>query len=170
MNQSFAEQPGLFSHLPGERTDDHDTTLTPLALLSRLGTFDFDPCAFPGHQTAKNLVCWPEDGLQKNWEGRVWLNPPYSEPAPWLDRLLKHGNGIALVLASTDTKWFHDYVAKATGLLFIRGRPLFLRNDFTEVGLMRASVFVAYGNDNAKSLALSGISGWYVRGGICDAQ
>ena len=153
----------LFADLQGARLDDHDTTLTPLALLNRLGAFDLDPCAFPGHHTAARLICWPDDGLQKDWSGRVWLNPPYSEPAPWLDRLLKHGDGIALVLASTDTKWFHDYVVKAAGLLFIQGRPTFLRDDFTEVGLMRASVFVAYGDDNARRLALSGIAGWFVR-------
>ena len=163
MTTSRNEQAPLLEDLPGERLSDHDTTLTPLVLLDRLGEFDLDPCGFPGHRTARQLICWPDDGLQKDWNGRVWLNPPYSEPAPWLDRLLKHGDGTALVLASTDTKWFHDHATKATGLLFIRGRPSFLREDFTEVGLMRASVLVAYGEDNARRLSLSGIAGWFVR-------
>ena len=162
MTASRSEQPRLFAELPGERLNDNDTTLTPLSLLGRLGVFDLDPCAFPGHRTARHLICWPDDGLQKDWNGRVWLNPPYSEPAPWLERLMRHGDGIALVLASTDTKWFHDYAAKATGLLFIRGRPTFLREDFTEVGLMRASVLVGFGADNASCLSLSGIAGWFV--------
>lgn len=157
------EQPLLFADLPGARLDDHDTTLTPLSLLNRMGPFDLDPCAFPDHATATNLICWPEDGLQAPWNGRVWLNPPYSDPGPWLARLLTHGDGMALVLASTDTKWFHDYAAKATALLFIQGRPLFLRNDFTEVGLMRASVLVAFGEDNAARLSASGIAGWFAR-------
>lgn len=158
------EQPFLFPDLPlGERLNDNDTTLTPLSLLNKLGPFDFDPCGFLRHQTAKTMICWPEDGLQKDWFGRVWLNPPYSDPAPWLERLMKHGNGIALVLASTDTKWFHDYAAKADGILFPRGRPTFLREDFTEVGLMRASVFVAFGADNSTQLHTSGIDGWFVR-------
>lgn len=164
MSPSDPAQAILFHDLPGERLSDNDTTLTPLALLGRLGAFDLDPCAFPGHRTAQRLICWPEDGLQTNWVGRVWLNPPYSEPTPWLERLLHHGNGIALMLASTDTKWFHDFVVKATGLLFIRGRPTFLREDFTEVGLMRASVLVAFGAENAKCLAMCGIGGWFVRG------
>lgn len=157
------EQPMLFDDLPGERMNDNDTTLTPLVLLNRLGPFDLDPCGFPRHCTAHRLICWPDDGLQAKWFGRVWLNPPYSEPAPWLERLLKHGDGIALVLASTDTKWFHDYATKANGLLFILGRPTFLREDFTEVGLMRASVLIAFGYSNAESLLTSGIAGWFVR-------
>ena len=148
-------------YIDGSLASRHDLD-TPGTAQS-LGSFDLDPCAFPGHRTATRLICWPDDGLQKDWSGRVWLNPPYSEPSPWLDRLLRHGNGVALVLASTDTRWFHDYVVKATGLLFVRGRPKFLRDDFTEVVLMRASVFVAYGDDNARRLALSGIAGWFVR-------
>ncbi len=153
---------GLFPDLPLASRDDNDTTLTALSLVERLGTFDLDPCGFPGHHTARRLICLPDDGLQREWSGRVWLNPPYSDPAPWLDALLRHGNGIAFVLASTDTKWFHDYCAKASGLLFLRGRPSFLRSDFSEVGLMRASVLVAFGEENARALSASGIAGWFV--------
>jgi hypothetical protein len=38
----------------------------------------------------------------------------------------EHRNGIALVFARTDTSWFHDYVAKADAILFLRGRIAFV--------------------------------------------
>ena len=51
--------------------------LTPLKLIKSLGDFDLDPCAYPGHRTANELICLPNDGLKMDWFGRVWLNPPY---------------------------------------------------------------------------------------------
>lgn len=142
--------------------DNKDTTLTPLWLVERLGVFDLDPCAFAGHATAKRLIVLPQDGLSAAWDGRVWLNPPYSEPDHWLERLARHGNGIALVLSSTDTRWFHDFIAAfASAVLFIKGRPQFLRDDKTEVGLMRATMLAAFGDENAVALFQSGIDGWF---------
>lgn len=141
----------------------NDTTLTPLALIAALGSFDLDPCGFPGHATAARTICLPACGLREAWAGRVWLNPPYSEAARWLERLAAHGDGVALVLASTDTGWYHEHVAaRASALLFMRGRPRFLRSDRSEVGLMRASLMVAYGRSNAAALQAAGIAGHYV--------
>jgi hypothetical protein len=135
----------------------NDTTLTPLSLIAKLGEFDLDPCAYREHRTAKRLVVWPEDGLAAEWSGRVWLNPPYSSPEPWMRKLRSHGNGIALVLASVDTAWFHNEASGADGICFIRGRPNFLRTDGSAVQLMRATILIAFGHLNALSLAQSGL-------------
>ena len=90
-----------------------DITLTPLKLISSIGRFDLDPCGFEGHDTAKNIYLLPNnDGLLDKWFGKVWMNPPYSEVTKWIEKLSKHNNGIALVLASTETAWFQDYVFK----------------------------------------------------------
>ena len=149
-----------------ECTPTKDTTLTPLWIIERLGAFDLDPCGFPGHATARRLISLPTNGLAEPWDGRVWLNPPYSDPVPWLSKLSSHNNGIALVLASTDTRWFHDFIAEsATGILFMKGRPQFLRHDFSKVGLMRATLLAAFGDDNASTLEKSSIEGWFVRNG-----
>ena len=42
-----------------------------------------------------------DDGLSQEWFGRVWMNPPYSNPKPWVEKFLAHGNGMALVPTST---------------------------------------------------------------------
>jgi hypothetical protein len=65
-----------------------------------------------------------------------------------------HRNGIALVFARTDCAWFHDSVAKADAILFLRGRIKFV--DGLGVtggsGAGSGSMLVAWGQDNVKAL------------------
>lgn len=124
---------------------EKDTTLTPLWLINAIGRFDLDPCAIEDHPTATNRIVWPRDGLAEPWEGAVWCNPPYSAPGPWMRRMGRHGNGVALVLASTETAWFQDMAETAEHYFFLKGRPKFLRIDRTEVGLMRGTILVGWG-------------------------
>ncbi len=143
---------------------EKDTTLTPLDLINKLGYFDLDPCGYLNHQTAGTLNVWPNDGLKLNWIGRIWLNPPYSNPAPWLEKLSNHNNGIALVLCSTETNWFQDFVFKtASSILFMKGRPKFLKvledGKFKQIGLMRATCLIGYGENNTEYLLNSNING-----------
>ena len=96
-------------------------------------------------------------------DGRVWLNPPYSNPKPFIKKLAEHGNGIALVLNSTDTVWFQEYgLKKANGMYLLKGRPKFTRMDMSPVSIMRGVVLFAYGNDNCKALQNCKLNGYYV--------
>jgi hypothetical protein len=67
--------------------------MTPLELIEPLGSFDLDPCA-----SADNRLKIPKtytienDGLAAEWQGRVWLNPPYSNAAMWVRRLAEHSS------------------------------------------------------------------------------
>lgn len=110
-----------------------DIWLTPLDLLKRIGEFDLDPCGFQGHQTARKIICLPEDGLEKEWSGKVWLNPPYSEAGAWLSKLSKHGFGAALLFARTGSNWIQPYIKKADSVFLIRGRVSFLKPDKTKM-------------------------------------
>ena len=143
------------------------TWLTPLYILDALGPFDMDPCAHPDWPTAKRLVCLPEDGLETDWEGRIWCNPPYGrETWTWLDRLATHGQGTALVFARTETKGFINQVwNKATAVMFLHGRVKFHRGD-GKLGTSNAgapSVLVAYGQKDAAILRDSGLAGTFIR-------
>jgi hypothetical protein len=52
-----------------------------------------------------------DDGLQKEWVGRVYLNPPYGKGMErWLEKLKHHGNGIALIFARTETQCFFNHI------------------------------------------------------------
>jgi hypothetical protein len=139
--------------------------LTPPDLLARLGPFDLDPCtpaAMPWPTAARRYTP-ADDGLAQPWEGRVWLNPPYGrETGRWLERLARHGDGVALVFARTETAMFWRWVwTRAAGLLFLKGRLAFLRTDGTKAGHNSGgpSVLIAYGTRNVQALAGSGLAG-----------
>lgn len=144
-----------------------DVWLTPPSIIRALGEFDLDPCfsAPRPWATAKHHFGEDDDGLSKEWHGRVWMNPPYGAlMGRFMAKLAAHGNGIAFVFARTETRAFHDHVwPKADALLFLKGRVKFLRFDGTEADAAGApSVLIAYGNNNADALKISGIAGHFV--------
>lgn len=100
-----------------------DRWLTPLPIVQSLGEFDLDPCGEEFHPTAKTI--YTENGLGREWFGRVWLNPPYSEVWIWLDKLVEHGRGVALVFARTDTRWAQKALREATSVFFLAKRIKF---------------------------------------------
>lgn len=131
---------------------------TPPEIFEALGvSFDLDPAAPPGGVPwipAKRSLSRVDDGLRQPWRGRVWLNPPYGrEIGPWLQRLSSHGNGLALVFARTDTRWFHDACRHATAVCLIAGRIRFHRLDGPADTAPAASVLLAYGLGCALALA-----------------
>ena len=139
--------------------------LTPPDIVRALGEFDLDPCAAMNQpwQTASLMIAPPHNGLDAEWHGRVWLNPPYgAHTAAWLRRLADHGDGVALVFARTETEMFTRWVwPHADALLFMAKRPHFHRPDGTRAkgnsgGPM---VLIAYGAHNVASLRRSGIAG-----------
>ncbi len=136
-----------------------DTWLTPLSLVESLGKFDFDPCGYPGHNTAKNMICLPDDGLLAEWQGRVWLNPPYGRNiGKWLNKLERYNDGIALVFARTDTKWFQNL--KPDAIFFIKGRIAFLKPDKTiNTNAGHGSMLIIYGVNNVMSVVYSKLEG-----------
>lgn len=139
-----------------------NTWLTPLWLIQELGNFDLDPCAFPGHGTAKRMIALPEDGLTADWSGRVWLNPPYGkDQRTWLHKLKHHGDGIALVFARLETKWIQPYLAG--GIFTLEGRLSFLNENFETVTNAGApSMLIPFGRKNIGAILSSNLKGrWF---------
>lgn len=86
--------------------------------------FDFDPCSL---YVPNALVV---DGLTSDWGGATFCNPPYGRHiGTWIRKAFEQaslGKTVVLLIPSrTDTKWWHDYVLKASEIRFIRGRLYF---------------------------------------------
>ena len=121
-----------------------DVWMTPLKIIQELGPFDLDPCGEMHWPTAKTI--YTEKGLEQEWFGRVWLNPPYSEVGEWLEKLHLHGNGVALVFARVDTKWAQKFMPLASQIFFPAGRFKFHQVDGSTKGAAGApSMFLVFG-------------------------
>jgi phage N-6-adenine-methyltransferase len=111
-------------------TDHWATSPEFMALLeAEYGPFDLDPCCREETAKAPRFYTPKENGLLQPWEGRIFCNPPFSRPAPWIKRAIeaaKSGHLVVMLLpVKTDTKWFHDLVLPYAQLRFIRGRLTF---------------------------------------------
>jgi hypothetical protein len=143
--------------------------LTPRHVVEPLGQFTLDPCGAPGHVLAETtyLLENGQDGLERPWFGRIWLNPPYGKLAePFLERMVEHGHGTALIFARTETaSFFKNVWEAASALLFLRGRLSFLdaAGVKAKANAGAPSVLVAYGEYDAHKLAVSGIAGQFIR-------
>lgn len=140
-----------------------DEWLTPPEIMAKLGAFDLDPCSPLNRpwDTARRHFTVADDGLGKEWFGRVWMNPPFGREATrWMKKMADHGNGIALIPARTETAMFYESVwSRADAVLFIKGRPHFHRVDGTRASFNSGApiCLVAYGQRNHAELLKSGL-------------
>lgn len=147
--------------------------LTPKWIIDALGPFDLDPCAATPRPWDCARINFPANGLDIVWKGRVWLNPPFNryEVGRWIEKLARHGDGVALLHARTETAWFDGCWKYASGVLFLADRLKFCRPDGTEQPANSGApvVLVGFGRANAEHLKRSSIGGvyvdrWYRRG------
>ncbi len=106
------------------------------AALEVMGEINLDPASCT---EANKVVCaetfytQEDNGLDKDWFGNVWLNPPYAQPLiyQFCDRVASAfdndeiSQAIVLVNNATDTKWFHRLLDSASLLCLHLGRIKF---------------------------------------------
>lgn len=98
-----------------------------------LGAIDLDPATSERAQKtvqAAQYFTAKDDGLSREWHGRVWLNPPYHrELAPhFIAKLIAElaagrvSEAIMLTNNSTDTEWFRSAADVCEAICFTTGR------------------------------------------------
>jgi hypothetical protein len=125
-----------------------DDWYTPPEIFETLGLhFDLDVCAPKGGLDwipATKHYSIEDDALTQKWEGRVWMNPPFSGPAKFVGKWLEHGNGCALIPLSK-SRWFGSLWASSASIVvpdnpavrFIREgvrKQIFLAMGFAAIG------------------------------------
>lgn len=94
-----------------------DERYTPSWVFEHMGlTFDMDPCS-PGEGMgdavpASRKLTRYDDGLANEWDGLVWVNPPFSNATAFADKFVAHGNGVFLGPVA-NARWAQDMLASA---------------------------------------------------------
>lgn len=109
-----------------------NTYLTDPKLLRLLGHFDTDPCTpedMPW-KTAETMYTEKDDGLSKEWSGRVFMNPPYRGVLRWAEKFVQAESGIALLNGrATETKATQLIMSCSSCIWFPKGRLEFFKTD-----------------------------------------
>lgn len=102
-----------------------------------MGSIDCDPASSKvANKTVGAGVFFDakQDGLKQEWNGNIWMNPPYAQPliSKFATAVVEKFNGgeikqaCVLVNNATETGWFQGMLASASAVCFVKGRVKFL--------------------------------------------
>ncbi len=122
-----------------------------------LGTIQLDPASSALAQKtvrAKQFFTEADDGLAQEWRGKVWLNPPYAQPAiaHFVEKLASEfeaGNVSEAILLThnyTDTAWFHRAALTAKAICFTKGRIRFVDTKGDRASPVQGQAFFYFGD------------------------
>ena len=157
---------------PGASRDEWYTPSTILGPARKvLGHFHLDPASCDLAQEkvqARRYFTKADDGLAQVWTGSVWLNPPFSDIASWVSKLIAEyraglvTSSILLANNGTCSSWFHAAAAVASALCFPRGRIPFYGPDGEtgEAGPRQGQVLFYFGQDASRFVKVFGEMGF----------
>lgn len=124
-----------------------------------LGTIDLDPasCSLANSIVqADNYFTQETNGLDKEWKGKVWLNPPYASSLIklFINKLVdeyQSGNtteAIMLVNNATETQWAKAALIDCNSVCFVERRIKFLNKDLVPANTpLQGQMFVYFGKN-----------------------
>jgi len=98
-----------------------------------LGEIDLDPASSEiANKTVKAKIYFTaeDDGLKYSWDGRIWMNPPYSGDliGKFTEKLARHYSqgevteAVVLINNATETNWFQSLLIHVSAVCFVKGR------------------------------------------------
>ena len=160
--QPEQQKEAVEKHVRGTFGTGENEWYTPadhLALARKvLGAIDLDPASSEiANRTvqAERFFTIDDNGLESEWAGRVWLNPPYAQPAisHFSEKMVAEVNSgridAALMLTHnyTDTAWFQRLARAASAICFTRGRVRFVSPDGVLAAPTQGQAFFYFGHD-----------------------
>lgn len=129
-----------------------------------MGGIDLDPASSELANLnvgANTFYTEEDDGLGHRWQGRVWMNPPYSQPlvAHFAQKLAAHVNqgdvpeACILVNNATETGWFNAMLDIAACVCFIRRRVKFIDQEGNASGSPLQGQVIIYIGPNVSRFA-----------------
>ena len=149
-------QPSIFEAPQTQLTNDD--WYTPAWIFEKMGLeFDIDVSAPPGGISwipAKRHFTMAEDGLLQPWEGRVWMNPPFSKMTPWADKFREHRNGVAL-LPLTKNRWSQSVWESDARMVMLPSDLKFMKGG-KPMGMFLPSLLVAFEDECVEAISKIG--------------
>jgi len=136
-----------------------------------MGGIDCDPasCELANKTVrATKFYTKDDDGRDKPWGSRVWMNPPYAQPLigefckALAERVAKGQVSQACVLVNnaTETNWFESLIQVASAVMFTKGRVRFLDKDGNPGAPLQGQALVYVGTNTAEFEEQFGGMGW----------
>lgn len=131
-----------------------------------LGEIDLDPASsIKANETvqAQAFFTKNDNGLTKEWHGRVWMNPPYAQPliSEFSDKVVEEYDAaridaaIVLVNNATETRWFQKMARSATAICFPAGRIKYLDATGTPANTpLQGQAFLYFGPDHGRFISV----------------
>ena len=129
-----------------------------------MGGIDLDPASSDAAQKAVQAGQYftaENSGLDHEWEGRVWMNPPYSSAlVKEFSRKICHSakvtQAMILVNNATETDWFQAMTARAEAVLFPSKRIKFIDVDGNPSGApLQGQALIYFGKNKDKFIQFS---------------
>lgn len=132
-----------------------------------MGSIDLDPASNEyANETVKASTYYTEEtnGLDKEWFGNIWMNPPYSTALikEFAEKLSNSTfkQAIVLVNNATDTAWFKLLIQQAKAVVFTTGRIRFEKRNGSKGAPLQGQAFIYYGDNVEKFLEVFEAFGW----------
>ena len=84
------------------------------------------------------------------------MNPPFSKPSPWAHKWLKHGNGVALMPLSGNSRWWRTLWESEAAVVMVEPNTSFTNPEGKEQKIMYGISLWAMGADNIEALKAFG--------------
>ena len=127
---------------------------------SAMGGIDMDPASNKFAQEwikAKRFFTEADNGLEREWAGRVWLNPPYERglitkfSTKVVEEVQKKvTQAIVLTNNATDANWFQILLAASSCVCFTNHRLCFESSEGTQSSPLNGQVFFYFGDRAAE--------------------
>ena len=126
--------------------------INPILNFCGLDMFDIDVCCTQENIPAERYFCGQlVDGLDQEWRGVCWLNPPYSKSEKWVKKavkeVLKGAEVWAIIPARTETRYWQENILNNPHAFFVPLRKgiCFLDPDTHEkMGMYKNPLAIVY--------------------------